>query len=424
LKGEEEGRALLSGGAVPGHEEELTLAQLREAAAHDEEMPRVQLTRRRIVAGALFVLSAVGFFYFVLPQISGVSSTVHRIEGGDGWWIAAGVVLEALSFAAYVVLFQAVFVREGESERIGWRESYQITMAGVVATRLLATAGAGGVALTAWALRRSGMEARLVACRMVAFMVLLYVIYAGSLVLAGLGLGTGLFPGGGSFAITIVPATVGALLLVFGGAVALLPQDVERRLNQWAKGSGRVAHWMARAVTVPALAASGVRTAIALVRTRDPRLLGAPAWWGFEICVLWACFHAFGQAPPFTVIWMAYFVGMLGNLLPLPGGIGGVEGGMIGALVAFGVEFNLAVVAVLCYRGISFWLPTIPGLVAYLQLRRTVTRWREQSFAAAGRYTLQSKATPNLVGASDPPAGDRGRDDRNGDELRWQTSRT
>jgi uncharacterized membrane protein YbhN (UPF0104 family) len=394
------------------HEEEMTLAQLRETA-HDEEMPRVQITRRRAISGVLFVLSAVAFFYFVLPKISGVGSTVHRIEGGDRWWIAAGVVLEVLSFAAYVVLFQAVFVREengGPPTRIGWRESYQITMAGVVATRLLATAGAGGVALTAWALRRSGMEARLVACRMVAFMVLLYVIYAVSLVLAGLGLGTGLFPGGGSFAITIVPAIVGALLLAVGGAVALLPQDAERRLHQWAKGSGRMAHWMARAVTVPALAASGVRTAIALVRTRDPRLLGAPAWWGFEICVLWACFHAFGQAPPFTVIWMAYFVGMLGNLLPLPGGIGGVEGGMIGALVAFGVDFNLAVVAVLSYRGISFWLPTIPGLVAYLQLRRTVARWREESISQPERYTLQSKATTN--------------DTSDKDELRWQTSRT
>ncbi|HEY7961751.1 MAG TPA: lysylphosphatidylglycerol synthase transmembrane domain-containing protein [Solirubrobacteraceae bacterium] len=416
-------------GAAPslqmGGEPELSLAQLRELAQEDD-MPRVQLTRRRAISGVLFVLSAVAFFYFVLPKISGVSSTVHRIERGDSWWIAAGIVLEALSFAAYVVLFQAVFVRaDGDRPpRIGLRESYQITMAGVVATRLFAAAGAGGVALTAWALRRSGMEARLVACRMVAFMVLLYVIYAGSLVLAGLGLGTGLFPGGGSFAITIVPATVGALLLVLGGAVALLPQDAERRLQQWAKGSGRIAHWMARAVTVPALGASGVRTAIALVRTRDPRLLGAPAWWGFEICVLWACFHAFGQPPPFTIIWMAYFVGMLGNLLPLPGGIGGVEGGMIGALAAFGVDFNLAVLAVLSYRGISFWLPTIPGIVAYLQLRRTVARWREEPPGLEPGYTIQSKVKPNLAGVSDASQADRGRENRDGDELRWQTSRT
>ena len=75
---------------------------------------------------------------------------------------------------------------------------------------------------------------------------------------------------------------------------------------------------------------------------------------------------------------MAYFVGTLGNLLPLPGGLGGVEGGMIGAFAAFGVDFNLAVLAVLSYRAISFWLPTLPGAVAYFQLRRTVARWREE----------------------------------------------
>jgi uncharacterized membrane protein YbhN (UPF0104 family) len=338
-----------------------------------EEMPRVRITRRYAVTFALFVLSGVGFLYFVLPKLAGLGTAVHRIEGGDTWWIAIGVCLELLSFAGYVALFRVVFVRG--LGVIGWRESYQITMASLAATRLFATAGAGGIALTAWALRRSGMEPRLVACRMVAFMVLLYVIYAGSLLIGGIGLGTGLFPGGGSFAITIVPAAVAAIMFAVAGAMALLPGDVERRLGRWAAGSGRMAHWVARAVTVPALAASGVRTAVTLVRTRDPGLLGAPAWWGFDICVLWASFHAFGSAPPFTVIWMAYFIGMLGNLLPLPGGLGGVEGGMIGAFAAFGVELNLAVLAVLTYRAISFWLPTIPGAIAYFQLRRTVSRW-------------------------------------------------
>src|ERR1035437_9037529 len=171
-----------------------------------EPMPSVLLTRRKIISSALFVLLCVGFLYFILPKLTGIGRTVHRIEGGDTWWIAIGVLFEVLSFAGYVVLFRAVFVR-GQS-RIGWRESYEITMAGLVATRLFAAAGAGGVAMTAWAVRRSGMEPRLVATRMVAFIVLLYVIYAGSLLIDGIGLGAGLFPGGGSFAITIVPAIV------------------------------------------------------------------------------------------------------------------------------------------------------------------------------------------------------------------------
>jgi uncharacterized protein (TIRG00374 family) len=366
----------MAGREAGGRENDEARASDGQVHRSEEEMPRVVLTRRQIILFAVFILSGIAFLYFVLPKLAGVGTTVHRIERGDTWWIVVGIVLELASFAGYVVLFRSVFVRD--EGRIDWRASYEITMAGLVATRLFAAAGAGGVALTAWALRRSGMEPRVVACRMVAFMVLLYVVYAASLLIDGIGLGSGVFPGGGSFAITILPAIVAALLFAIAGAMALLPGDLERRLSRWASGSGRLAHWTARAATAPALAASGIRTAIDLIRERDAGLLGSLAWWGFDISVLWAMFHAFGSPPPFTVIWMAYFVGMLGNLLPLPGGLGGVEGGMIGAFAAFGVDFNLSVLAVLSYRGISFWLPTLPGGVAYFQLRRTVARWREQ----------------------------------------------
>jgi uncharacterized membrane protein YbhN (UPF0104 family) len=363
------------------------------ALAAGEEMPRGLVSRRQLASFVLFMLSALAFLYFVLPKLAGIGKTVHRIEGGDAYWIALGVLFEILSFAGYMVLFRAVFA-DRAPRRIGWRESYEITLAGLVATRLFAAAGAGGLALTAWALRRSGMEARIVACRMVAFMVLLYVIYAGSLLIAGIGLGTGLLPGGGSFAITIVPAIFAAVMFAAGGAMALLPGDIERRLGRWASRSGRGSRFVTAVVAAPGLAASGVRTAIDLIRTRDPRLLGAPAWWGFDICVLWAMFHAFGSPPPFAVIWMAYFVGTLGNLLPLPGGLGGVEGGMIGAFAAFGVEFNLAVLAVLSYRAISFWLPTLPGAVAYLQLRRTVARWREEQTPGSAEGLPEAGAKP------------------------------
>jgi putative heme transporter len=105
-------------------------------------------------------------------------------------------------------------------------------------------------------------------------------------------------------------------------------------------------------------------------------VLGAVAWWGFDIATLWACFHAFGEPPPTASLVTAYLVGMLGNMLPLPGGVGGVEGGMIGALIAFGVPGGLAIIAVLAYRLFAFWLPTVPGAIAYVQLLRTVRGWR------------------------------------------------
>ena len=121
--------------------------------------------------------------------------------------------------------------------------------------------------------------------------------------------------------------------------------------------------------------AIGVRDAGTLLRTGNLALAGALMWWGFQIAVLWASFEAFGHAPPFAVLAVAFFVGMLANLLPLPGGVGGVDGGMVGALIAFGVEPELALLSVLGYRGFVFWLPIIPGVLAYFGLRRTVARW-------------------------------------------------
>ena len=348
----------------------------REGSENREEMPRVVFTRRRVLISLLFVASAVAFLYFVLPRLLGLKETWNRIQHGNGWWLAFAAVLEVCSFIGYIALFRAVFVR-GKS-RIDWRASYEITMSGLAATRLFASAGAGGIALTAWALRRSGMEPRVVGCRMVAQLGLLYGVFMATLVVVGLGLYMGVIPGGGSFALTVVPALFGAIVIALFLSVSLLPGDFDRLVKRWTSDSGKIGRLAARAAAVPATAATGIRTAIDLVRSKNLYLLGAIAWWGFDIAVLWACFHAFGASPPKGVIIMAYFIGMFGNTLPLPGGIGGVDGGMIGALTAFGVGVQVSVVSVLAYRAFSFWLPTLPGAIAYLQLRRTVHRWQEE----------------------------------------------
>jgi uncharacterized protein (TIRG00374 family) len=345
------------------------------------------LTRGRVLGTLLFVASALAFLYFVLPKLLGLHETWDRIQHGNAWWLAAAALLEVCSFGGYVWLFRGVFVR-GES-RIDWSASYQITMAGLAATRLFAAAGAGGIALTAWALRRSGMGVRTVACRLIAFTVILYAVYMITMVIDGVGLYLGVIPGGGSFAITIVPALFGAVVIVVFLGISMLPNEMPRMVGRLTAGRGRLERLGIRLAQASATAASGIRTAIGLVRERNPSLLGAIAWWGFDIAVLWACFHAFGASPPKGVIVMSYFVGMLANTLPLPGGIGGVDGGMIGAFVAFGVDAELSVVAVLAYRAFAFWLPTLPGAVAYLQLRRTVQRWGEEQ-------------QPVLHGASDP----------------------
>jgi uncharacterized membrane protein YbhN (UPF0104 family) len=323
---------------------------------------------QRAVWSALAIAIVVVALYGGLPQLAGLDETWGRLSEGDPWWLAVALAMELASYGGYVLLFRGVLVHPGS--RIGWRESYEITMAGVAATRLLAAGGIGGIALTGWALDRSGMRRAEVLRRLTTFYVALYGVYMLALVLVGAGLRSGLLAGPAPFGLTVVPAVFGAAVIAAALALTLLPRDLERRVRPTA------ARIVSRAATAAAAIGSGVRGALALLRARNPALLGALAWWGFDIAVLWACLHAFGEPPTPAVLVMAYFTGMLGNLLPLPGGIGGVEGGMIGALIAFGVPGGLAVVAVLSYRAFAFWLPTIPGAIAYLQLRRTVDEWR------------------------------------------------
>ena len=106
------------------------------------------------------------------------------------------------------------------------------------------------------------------------------------------------------------------------------------------------------------------------------------AWWLFDAAVLWAMLSAFGATRVLAVVALAYFVGQVGNAIPIPGA---VSGGMVGVLLAFGVEADLAVVSVLAYRALAIWLPAPIGLVALTGLRRTIARWAHEG---AGETTV------------------------------------
>jgi uncharacterized protein (TIRG00374 family) len=348
----------------------------REPEEDDEAAPpRLQFTARNLLVLGGFLAASLAALYYLLPQLAGLQDTWHRIEDGSPWWMLLALLFTLGMFGGYVMMFRGVFVKAESRVRIGWRESYQITMAGLAASRIFAAGGAGGLVLMAWALRRSGMRKRLVADKTLSFLILTYFPYLVALIVCGLGLRIGIFPGSAPFGLTVVPAILSIIALAIGLSIALVPTDLQRRLGGWAGRPSRIGRLAQKAAHVPAAASAGMRDAIEHVRSRDPALLGAFVFWGFQVLVLWAAFKAFGDAPPWAVLIQAFFCGMLGNLLPMPGGVGGVEGGMIGALVAFGVDGGLAVVAVLVFRAFTFWLPLIPGVIAYFQLRKTVERW-------------------------------------------------
>jgi len=356
----------------------------------EPEESGLALSPRRIAIYLAVVTAFVIGLYIGLPAaLSGLSDMRDVVSDADPIWIAVALGFNLLSFAAYIALFRGVIGGSGDplfEQRINWSVSYQITMAGLAATRLFSAAGAGGIALTYWALRKAGMPRRGAAWRMVAFLALLYGVYLVAVVVFGVLLRVGLLPGPHPVGMTIVPAAIAGIALVIVLLVSLIPDDVERRLAHWSRGYRRRATWLRRLAAGPVLVASGTRMAIGLVREPArglPAVAGAVGFWAANIAVLWACFHAFGEAVPKGVLVQGFFVGMAANLLPFfPGGVGSVDAGMIGAFLAFGQPASAVIVSVLAYRVIAFWLPIPPGTIAYVQLRRTVNRWREEGVHA------------------------------------------
>ena len=241
---------------------------------------------------ALVGIAAVLGLYVGLPRIAGLDETWGRLSRGDPAWLVAAAVLELGSYAGYVVLFRGIFVRPGS--RIGWRESYLITMAGVAATRIFAAAGAGGIALTGWALSHTGMPRRSLVRGLTTFYVALYSVYMLALVLVGLGLRLGLLPGPAPFGLTVVPAIFGGVVIAGALVTALLPTDFEPRVRRRLARHERISAFGGALSAGAAAVAGGVRGALVMLRRLDPSLLGALAWWGFDIAVLWACLEAFG----------------------------------------------------------------------------------------------------------------------------------
>ena len=372
-------------------------AEAIEAEEEDFEQRGAALLRdrRRIVGLVLAVVLLVIAIYVVVPKVVGLNDVFGRLGDATWYWLVIAAAFNAVSFVSYAVLFRTV-VGSGEgpvTRRLDLRASYQITMAGFVATSLFSAGGAGGVALTYWALRKAGMSRRVAAARMVAFLALLYSMYLLALVVFGVLLRTGVLNGDNPVGGTIVPAAVAGVVLLFLVAVSFLPEGMERQVRRMESRDTRAARLAGAIARAPVTVAAGVRTAAAHVRhprSSAPALLGAIGWWAGTIGVLWASFQAFGLSVPLGVLVQGFFVGMVANLAPSPAaGTGTVDVGLIGAFVLFGIDADDVLPAILVFRVIGFWLPIPVGVVAYLQLRKTIRGWEAETRDA----TIKSKVT-------------------------------
>ena len=310
---------------------------------------------RSRVRRSLFGLAAAAVIAIaVLALLPGLSSLREVFRGAEPKWIVAAVVLELLSCASYVLVFRAVFC-----ERMSWRTSTEIGLSEEAANSLLSVGGAGGLALGAWILRRGGIPGDRIARRTVAFFLVTSIANVSLVILAGVALATGVLAGPSDrFTLGAIPAIAGV------GAIAL------------ALAAGRIARSRAgrpgrrRLDAGLSAVGDGVAEAVGLLRSYAV-WVGSIGYLLFDLAVLGACFPAFGNsAPPIDALVLAYLIGQLGGLVPLPGGLGGLDLGLLGALVLYGVNATDAAVAVLAYRALLLTVPAAVGLPALASLRR------------------------------------------------------
>ena len=261
---------------------------------------------RRSVAIVVAIVAVVIALVVLLP---GLASLRERFEGGDPAWLVLAVVLQVLSCASYVIAFRTVFCRQ-----MSWRTSTEIGLAELAANSVLSVGGAGGLALGAWILRRGGVSGGHIARRTVAFFLLTSLVNVSCLALGGLGLLTGVLPSDASLVLCLVPLVAGVAAIAL--ALAAGPLDGCARPPL---AAGR------RLKTALSTLSEGVGEALMLLRTRQPELLiGTAGYMLLDVAVLAACFAAFGtELPTFGVLLVAYILGQLGGLIPIPGGIGG-----------------------------------------------------------------------------------------------------
>lgn len=344
----------------------------REARRNRDELAAPeQLSSHTVRSRLLFLLALVIVVVAVVTLLPGLGTLRTRLSHAKPEWLLLGVALKLLSGLGYVAVFRTIFCR-----RMSWRVSYQIGMSELAANALIPTGGAGGLALGAWALKRGGMQAEEIARRTVAFFLLTSLPNVLGVIVLGLGLAAGVFGSESNLLLTVLPAVVAAaaiVLVLFAGRIA----------KRWGERIDASGHERSKRklVAMKSLTAIGEGVEEALALLREGNLLlsaGLVAYLAFDVMIVWATFHALGPAPPLAILWIAYLIGELGGLIPVPGGIGGVDAGLVGTLALYSVSLASAAGAVLAYRAIALWVPAVVGGGAFLFLRRTLRDEAEQ----------------------------------------------
>jgi uncharacterized membrane protein YbhN (UPF0104 family) len=307
---------------------------------------------RKLVHGLIslvILIALAGGLLLAVPSLHDVKREIDHMAIG---WVVLAVGLEALSCVGYILAFLQVF------DRAPIRFGARVAMTELAFGAAVSLGGAGSVAVGAWLLVERGAKPSRVAERSAVLFLLTSAINVITLAVAGLGVWVGILPGKKDQLLSLLPGAVG--VVVFLAFLAIPP--IADRISEG--HTSRLSHWLK-------ITGETIRATANVLFRWDWRIVGAIGYLWFDIAVLWVCFHAIGHAPPIATVVLAYQIGYLSNLIPVPGGIGVLDGSFVGMFVLYGVNDTMATSATIVYHAISLWVPAMWGTICYLLLRRS-----------------------------------------------------
>ena len=337
------------------------------------ELPAA-LRGRNVGRGALRLALFVAVVVVLIVTVPGLGSIRSRLSHGSAGWLAIAAGWRLASAISYVFLFRAVF-----APKMSLRASYRIAMSEIGVNALAPVGGASGLAVGGWVLHREGMDWQQVVRRSAEFFVFTSVYNVGAVAVLGWLGAAGLFPGRVSFWIWAVPA-LGATLLITV-ALALVPRMTVLEAKQATQRNHSLLWWL---LELAVALGSGAQGALSVFRERDlTAILAGAGYLLFDIATLWSAVRAFHGHTGFAPLAMGYLVGQLAGEIPIPGGLGVVEGGLIGALILYGMPPTLATASTLAYRAIALGIPVLFGGLASIALIHGLRRENAQTAPAA-----------------------------------------
>jgi uncharacterized membrane protein YbhN (UPF0104 family) len=353
---------------------------LRSSAERSRGRDEPPLQRRALRARALTVLILAICGLTLLVAVPGLRKVLADMRHIAASWLLVAVCLELGSCFGYVVIFRQFF------DRIPARIARQLAWTEMGSGALLPGGGVGSLAAGGWLMHLGGMPTRTILRRSSGLFFLTSATSVLALIGGGLLLGSGL-SGHSTPLLSGAPIVAGFL----AAAVAIaLPSLLRHGPQRWQ-----------RSKALSALIAGIQEAETALLRPRW-RLLGAIAYLGCDIAALWATLHAVGYSPPLATLLLGYIIGYLANTVPIPGGVGALEAGLVGTLVLYGAPATRTAAAVLVYHAIAFWIPSLGGLLAYREVRHELASGGARNSNPGG--VLQEPATRRHPGHEPAPA--------------------